>query len=295
MEQFVSLDRCPICSGNKFKDNLIVKDFTVSKLDFKIAQCETCGFNFTNPRPRNEDLGFYYKSNEYISHTDSKSSLFDKVYQLIKKYALVKKLQILMHYSGLKKGRVLDYGCGTGSLVEFYLKNGWDANGFEPDESARALASTKSPGKIFSSLDSIQNTYDAITMWHVLEHVDDLNKCIEFLLSKLDSKGVLIIALPNRMSYDARFYDKFWAAYDVPRHLYHFSPKDVEALALKNNLKVYATLPMIFDSFYVSLLSEKYKGRSNPFRAFFIGLLSNLKANGNGKTFSSQIYILKRK
>lgn len=248
----------------------------------------------TTPLPDLEDLGRYYESDDYISHSDEAKGLMDKIYYFVKKRNLKFKLDIV-HKSNHNK-KTLDYGCGTGAFAAYLNENQFDAYGFEPNEKAKKLAQEKiGKNKILNHSELKNHQFDVITLWHVLEHIPNLFDEIEFLKSILNQNGKLIIAVPNYKSYDAQFYQNFWAAYDVPRHLWHFSPKAIQNIFADFGMILEKEYPMIFDAFYVSMLSEKYKQNSlGIFRAFFIGLFSNLKAQKSGQ-FSSKIYQFKRK
>ena len=268
-------------------------DHSVSGEKFDLLYDDEYDMLITTPQPDPEKLQKYYETEEYISHTDSKKNAFEKIYQLIKKYSLNKKIKLVNKHTS-KKGSMLDIGAGTGDFLLAAKKNGWITQGIEPNENARNLAK----GKKIQLVDDINNLngkkYDVITMWHVLEHIPNLIEHIKTLQNLLIDEGVLIIAVPNYKSYDANYYKEFWAAYDVPRHLWHFSKKSIENLFLKERLKVIKTKALKFDSYYVSLLSEKYKtGQMNPIKAFYIGLKSNLKAKSTGN-YSSIIYIIKK-
>jgi 2-polyprenyl-3-methyl-5-hydroxy-6-metoxy-1,4-benzoquinol methylase len=291
-----TLSNCPICESTKHKIFLSVKDNSVSKEDFNIIECDCCGFKYTNPRPEENKIGKYYQSEEYVSHNDSNKGFINGIYQLVKKYTLWKKLNLMVQISGKKTGKLLDYGCGTGDFIKILQDVKWEVSGLEPDEGARKLAQNKvGEARVndLSKLNSLDNKYDVITCWHVVEHIHELNSTLEKLIAAMHPNGKLVIAVPNITSYDSLHYKEFWAALDVPRHLYHFRPSDIENLAKNHGLKLERTLPMVFDSFYVSMLSEKYKGGS-VVKAFWMGLISNIKAASKGNnTYSSQIYILK--
>ncbi len=296
----IEVSNCIICKSDQFKPFLVCKDYTVSKKDFTIQQCNSCGFKFTSPRPSDSELGNYYKSEEYVSHSDTKKGLVNKLYHWVRNYTLIKKLQLLIHYAG-KQGTILDYGCGTGAFLNTCSKNKWNSFGVEPDPDARNIAIQNYGLNVSQNLEEVQSKLgetklNAVTMWHVLEHVSNPDELFSFIKSNLVEKGILIIAVPNCSSHDAVYYGAHWAAYDVPRHLYHFTPKDMEALLDKQGFKLEKTLPMVFDSFYVSMLSEKYKNGSISYlKAFYRGLVSNLKANKTGKEFSSQIYVFRKR
>ncbi|WP_108804606.1 bifunctional 2-polyprenyl-6-hydroxyphenol methylase/3-demethylubiquinol 3-O-methyltransferase UbiG [Aquimarina sp. Aq107] len=268
------------------------KDFTVSGEKFKLYEDKDLDMLITLPKPDVENLGKYYESDDYISHTDSKRSFFEKLYHLVKKYSLNKKVKLI---SSLNQGSgtLLDIGGGTGDfLVQAGLK-GWQVKGVEPNEQAREIARKKKIILEPNTTDLPSHNYDVVTMWHVLEHVPDLEIQVKELKRLVKPGGYIIIAVPNFKSFDAGYYKSFWAAYDVPRHLWHFSKTSIEKLFAKENINLKKIVPLVFDSFYVALLSEKYKnGAMNYFRAVWIGFLSNVKAKGS-KEYSSHIYILK--
>ncbi len=269
-----------------------VKDNSISKENFELLLDEDLQLLKTHPQPLLANLPKYYESEDYISHTDSKRSFFEKLYQIIKSYSLNKKVRLINSYH-IEKGDILDIGAGTGDFLITAKNAGWKITGIEPNEKAKTIANSKSVN-FAVNLESIPNqTFDMITMWHVLEHVPDLENQIKTLKRLLKNNGTIIIAVPNYKSFDAKHYGEFWAAYDVPRHLWHFSKTAIEKLFAKENMKLIKVLPMFFDSFYVALLSEKYKtGKMNFIKAFYIGLKSNIKAKHNLE-YSSHIYIIK--
>ncbi len=294
----------PINKANTLSKFLKCTDFTVSRETFTLLIDKKSELLITSPQPSLENLPSYYESSEYISHTDSKKSLFDKIYQIVKKYTISKKIKLVK--SLLKdikldnvKPKILDIGCGTGDFLVACDKKEFEVFGVEPNVNAKNIAKQKIIKTDFTIQNSIFDLdinvkYDVITMWHVLEHVPDLEKYISKLKSLLQPNGILIIAVPNYKSYDAKYYKEFWAAYDVPRHLWHFSKKSISLLFSKVAMQVKFIYPMKLDSFYVSLLSEKYKtGKSNFIKAFYIGLLSNIRAKSK-KEYSSLIYVLKK-
>jgi 2-polyprenyl-3-methyl-5-hydroxy-6-metoxy-1,4-benzoquinol methylase len=269
-----------------------VKDHSVSNENFELLIDEDLQLLKTFPQPSLDVLPKYYESDDYISHTDGKRSLFEKVYHVIKSYSLNKKVQLINSFHP-QKGRILDIGAGTGDFLTTAKANGWQITGLEPSEKAKKSAISK--GVSFENdIKSIENqSFDVITMWHVLEHVPDIEQQIKELKRLLKPNGTIIIAVPNFKSFDANHYQEFWAAYDVPRHLWHFSKISIEKLFARENMKLIKILPMVFDSFYVSLLSEKYKnGKMNFFNAFWVGLKSNVKAKQTLE-YSSHIYVIK--
>ncbi|MBB4800867.1 ubiquinone/menaquinone biosynthesis C-methylase UbiE [Flavobacterium nitrogenifigens] len=276
------------------KHFLTVKDHSVSKEIFDLYYDEELDMLITSPQPELQNLGKYYESEDYISHTDNKRSLFEKAYHFVKNIALQNKLN-LINSQQPQKGKLLDIGAGTGDFLLTAKNNGWETVGVEPSDRAKNIAKQKGISFVeeISSLEN--NSLDVITMWHVLEHVPDLEHQIQELKRLLKPTGTLIVAVPNYKSFDANHYETFWAAYDVPIHFWHFSKKSIQLLFEKVDMKLEKILPMKFDSFYVSLLSEKYKtGKMNYIKAFFVGLKSNWKAKSS-KEYSSHIYVLKNK
>lgn len=301
-------------SNTKLSPFITCKDYTVSRETFSLLKDEDLEMLLTSPKPSLEDLPKYYESEDYISHTDSKKTIIDKVYQVAKNYTIKKKVKLVLNLvktNNLVKNtksnnnsKLLDIGCGTGDFIVACNNANFNVVGVEPNKNAREITHTKlqkSNAQIFENLTEINTKFDVITMWHVLEHVPNLTEYISQLKKLLQPNGTILIAVPNYKSFDANYYKEFWAAFDVPRHLWHFSQKSINLLFAKENQKVVKTLPMKLDSFYVSLLSEKYKSEkrntsgisiSNFIKAFFIGLKSNIKAK-RSKEYSSLIYIIK--
>lgn len=276
-------------SSNK-KPFLKVKDHSVSGEIFELRYDPDLDMLVTHPQPSVNDLPRYYESKDYISHTDGNQSLFEKMYQFVKGIALRNKLKLINSVSA--KGSILDIGAGVGDFLSVAKKDGWQTTGIEPSGKAKAIAIQKGVDFVDSVENLASHSFDVITMWHVLEHVPNLENQIAELKRLIKPQGTIIIAVPNFKSYDANHYKEFWAAYDVPIHLWHFSKTTIEKLFAKENLALIQILPMKFDSFYVSLLSEKYKsGKMNFFKAFFIGLKSNWHGSQKGE-YSSHIYVL---
>jgi 2-polyprenyl-3-methyl-5-hydroxy-6-metoxy-1,4-benzoquinol methylase len=274
------------------KHFLTLKDYSVSKETFDLYHDETLDMLITHPQPSLDNLGKYYESEDYISHTDNQRSFFEKLYHFIKNIALKNKLNLINSLQP-NKGRILDIGAGTGDFLSIAKKDGWQTIGVEPSERAKEIAKNKGVSFVQQTSELEDQSFDVISMWHVLEHVPHLDKQIKELKRLLKPTGTLLIAVPNFKSFDAKHYGKFWAAFDVPIHFWHFSKTAIKLLFEKEKMKLEKVLPMKFDSFYVSLLSEKYKsGKMNFIKAFYVGLLSNSKARKSFE-YSSHIYIIR--
>lgn len=289
---FEKLENCPICKYPEYKNYIICKDHMVTGESFAITRCEHCGFLFTNPRPTNSILEKYYDSKDYLSHKNKITSPFDLAFSAVRKYALTKKVQLISNLSKTKN--LLDFGCGTGAFLKTCKKKGWDVNGVEFIDSARQNAESSLGISLYANMKDLpkKETFKIITLWHVLEHIYDLNKTFSQIVKHLDKNGKLVIAVPNIESLDATLYHEYWAAYDIPRHLYHFSQSTMKLFLTKYKLKVKKIIPMPFDAYYVSLLSEKYQsGKSNYLNSILNGYKSNSYAKKHNKNYSSLIYI----
>lgn len=274
---------------------LKVKDLSVSGENFMLLHNLEFDMLETFPQPKEEKLSDYYKTDDYISHTDSKRNLVERAYHVVRSISLKRKLKLIESCVSNQK-KLLDVGCGTGDFLQIAKNNNWKVLGIEPNVEARKIANSKTCNAVFEVDQLLKlepNSFDVITLWHVLEHLPKLDEHLEIFKKLLKPNGTLILAVPNFKSFDAFYYKQYWAAFDVPRHLWHFSQKSISMLVSKKNMYVDKTLPMTFDSYYVSLLSEKYKkGTFNIFNAIRIGYLSNIKAKRSGE-YSSLIYLVK--
>jgi 2-polyprenyl-3-methyl-5-hydroxy-6-metoxy-1,4-benzoquinol methylase len=298
MSQIIHYTNCPVCGSADIKNVLSAKDHTVSREIFPIAECKACSLRFTQDVPDAASIAPYYKSEDYISHSNISKGVINRLYQSVRKRTLRRKRKLVQRVTGMGKGHMLDVGSGIGSFVSEMAMHGWYATGLEPDAGAREVAK-KEYNIELKDMDQFfhlpAGSFDAITLWHVLEHVHELSAYVQQLKSLLKETGILLIAVPNYTSKDAGIYKECWAAYDVPRHLYHFSPQSMKILMEKHGLKVLEYKPMWYDSFYISMLSSKYKnGKTNLVASFFNGLRSNLKTLGDVTRCSSVIYIVKR-
>lgn len=292
----ISYQHCPVCESAGIQQVLTAKDYTVSGELFNIWQCANCSLRFTQNIPAASDIGRYYKSEQYISHSETSRGLINWLYLRVRKFTLTTKRRFIEDETRIKKGSLLDVGAGAGAFVHYMKESGWAVEGVEPDPQAIARAESEYGIRLRPSPELFnykQSSFDAITMWHVLEHVHDLHEYVRHLKNICKPGGKIFIAVPNYTSFDADHYGSAWAAYDVPRHLYHFSPASMLALMKKHGCTIEKMQPMWFDSFYVSLLSEKYKtGHTNLISGCWSGLRSNLKASSNKRRASSIIYVI---
>ncbi len=291
----IQIKNCPVCDAETFSEYLDLRDFFLTEELFHLQKCDNCGFVFTNPRPEDKSLSKYYESPDYLSHHSQGINPVQLVYQELRrinirnKFSLIKKL--------VPCGRLLDIGCGTGEVLNYFKKKNWEVKGIEPSQSARNFAIQKygldiedEPG-----LKNLQkDSFDIISMWHVLEHVSDLQERIHIIYDLLKPTGYLIIALPNLNSWDAEYYKKYWAAFDVPRHLSHFSQSTIKKLVTAQGFKFAEAVPMKMDAYFISMLSEKYLGKHNRFLyAAINGFRSNKSAKKSGE-YSSLIYVFQK-
>ena len=281
--------------SNRLPRRMTLKDYLVSGEHFELVYLENQRCYQTQPQPDSNDLPSYYKSEDYISHTKAWRNPFELIYHWIRrishnrKYRLIKKL-------GTSGNTLLDFGCGTGSFLKYMHDRNWDCYGMEPDQDARAIAEAQIGRSISKNWQSIPGSmqFDIITLWHVLEHLPDPHAMLREFHQRLKPGGYLILALPNFQSYDAQYYKEIWAAFDVPRHLWHFSKQSIDILAQQTNFELRDIHPLKWDAYYVSMLSEKYKNNHGYWWAGFLtGWRSNRKAKASGE-YSSLIYVLKK-
>ncbi|MEJ7768661.1 MAG: class I SAM-dependent methyltransferase [Chitinophagaceae bacterium] len=289
---------CPGCGTDLIYPALEAKDYTVTGEQFEIWQCKQCSLRFTQNAPGKLSIGKYYQSANYISHTDTKRGFVNTMYHIIRKRTLNQKLKLVQHVTGKREGNLLDIGAGTGAFSAHMRNAGWQVIGLEPDYDTRNRAMELYEIQLQDSnhlFELTAGSIDAVTMWHVLEHVHDLHQYIDQVKTILGKSGKLFIAVPNYTSLDAQSYGRYWAAYDVPRHLYHFSPLSMKMLLQRHNMIIHDIRPMWYDSFYVSLLSEQYKnGSPGHLPAILNGLRSNVNTVTDKYKCSSLIYIVNK-
>lgn len=287
-------ESCPLCSNEDLQNFMEVSDWRGSHESFTIRQCSKCHFLLTSPRPANEELGRYYPSEDYVSHTDKPKGLFDKVYFTVQQKNLKDKHKKISKF--ITEGRLLDYGCGAGSFLQFMQGNSWEVEGVELSQQAAAIASKRIGSRVLSPIDYQQQeeSFDLITLWHVLEHLPELEDRLADFYRWLKPGGYLFLALPNHQSLDARHFGRHWAAWDVPIHLWHFNRQSMQQLAQGFKMEWVDTFPMPFDAYYVSMISAKNKGQALwPLSGLWHGWRSNVQARKTGEA-SSLIYVLRR-
>lgn len=295
----ITYQACPCCGSADIGEVLSAEDYTVSHASFSIWECRACTLRFTQHVPSAAFIGQYYRSSEYVSHSETRKGLINRLYHMVRNYTLQSKKKLVQEVTGKTGGQLLDIGAGTGAFAAVMQNSGWTVTGLEPDETARKNAreyhnlDLQEPGRLYHLP---PGSFDVITLWHVLEHVHDLHGYLQNFHRILQPDGKLLVAVPNYTSYDAELYGPYWAAYDVPRHLYHFSPAAMRRLMQQHAFRVIGLEPMWFDSYYVSMLSERYRyGKNNLLRALLNGRRSNSKAGAAYERCSSVIYIIEKK
>ncbi|MEZ5198249.1 MAG: class I SAM-dependent methyltransferase [Bacteroidales bacterium] len=291
------LNVCPLCGSSKIDFFLASKDYFLTMEEFSIDNCLSCEAKFTNPRPKGTEILKYYNSKEYISHSEAPKTLIDRIYYIIRKYAIASKVRLVKKY--VQSGNVIDIGCGTGQFLNELKIQDFNVTGIEPNETARGIAIKNFGLTVYNEemIDEMnEGSFQIISLWHALEHVEDLDRRIIQLRKLLSPDGVVIVAVPNPDSWDAKHYNNFWAAFDLPRHLYHFNFAAIQNVFSKFGFKIIERRPLYFDAFYICLLSEKYKnGKLTMIKAFLKGLISNFSALFNKNNYSSVIYVLGKK
>lgn len=289
----INQTHCPLCP-QELKIVFTTKDYLVSGEKFDIVECSDCRLRLTSPFPEKEDIGSYYESDEYISHADESKGLFDSTYNMVRSYMLGRKINIVEKSSGKKQGAILDIGCGAGHFLNTMKANGWNIKGVDASRKARELVKSQFDIDVMAPEDWLNSdeTYDVITCWHSLEHVYEPWDYLEKIKTQLSPGGVLIVALPNYESTDGNEYGADWAAYDTPRHLFHFTPTSIGKIMFDSEFLIDEIHRMSFDSFYVSLLSSKHTGKA-MISGIWNGFISWLSSWIHKERCSSLIYIIK--
>lgn len=295
----LNINTCPLCGGKHLEHAITCTDHYASGEQFSLYRCEDCGFIFTQDAPVEAEIGRYYETPDYISHSDTHKGLRNRVYHRVRKYMLSRKAKLIKRTSGLSKGSLLDIGTGTGYFSNEMKERGWRVKAIEKNARARAFAKEHFELEVDAE-DALagyaDDSFDVITLWHVMEHLEPLNETWEKLAQLLKERGVLIVAVPNPNSYDAGKYKEWWAAYDVPRHLWHFTPSAMQQFGVKHGFKLAEQHPMPFDAFYVSMLTEKYKGSRLAFlKGMWTGLLAWFSSLAKAERSSSMIYVFRKK
>ncbi len=298
------LPACPVCRGNKFSTVLRCRDYFVSSETFEVIECSQCKMRMTKDFPDDKSIGRYYETTGYISHSDTKKGIVNTLYHQVRKRMLRKKAVWIEENSGLKTGKLLDVGTGTGYFAGMMKERGWDVSVIEKNDAARGFAEKNFQLSAYPTTDDLiekkapefTGKIDIITLWHVLEHIEQLNESLSQFFTLLKPGGTLTIAVPNCDSYDARKYKNVWAAYDVPRHLWHFRKEQMEILAGKHGFHISGIKKMPFDAFYISMMSEKYAGHSFPFiRGMVSGITGFISSIRDNTRSSSLVYFLTKK
>ncbi len=293
-----TITACPVCLSLLPDPIMDIRDHFLTGETFHLMKCQRCGCGVTDPWPEGQEMNRYYRTEDYISHSASPKGIINKLYLLIRTFTLRKKYRLVCRITGCSRGSILDVGCGSGELLHLFSKKQWVAFGIEPDENTRNKAIARyrlQVGDSGSLQDLLPGTFHVITCWHSLEHIALLSETLHQLRRILAPDGTLIVAVPNYDSRDAMIYGPFWAAWDMPRHLLHFTRTAMETLMKQHHFRIIEILPLKMDAYYISMLSEKYKsGKIHYVRALVNGYRSNRYARANKNTYSSLIYVLKQ-
>lgn len=294
----VNITACPLCGGEHLERALTCVDHCASGEAFYLCRCEACGFVFTQDFPAEDEIGRYYETPDYISHTDTRRGLVNTLYHWVRTYMLGRKARLVERVAHRHEGRLLDIGTGTGYFADTMHRRGWQVDAIEKNEGARQFAAGHFGLEVKpeTALDTLEEgAYDVITLWHVMEHLEPLDQTWERLYNLLTDRGMLVVAVPNCASADADRYGAYWAAYDVPRHLWHFTPATMQRFALKHGFVLAARHPMPFDAFYVSMLTERYMRRRGAFvRGCLTGVLAWFSSLVRKDRSSSMIYVFRK-
>lgn len=296
--KIVETTSCPVCGGSRFEPFLSCTDHFVSGETFLIKRCTDCGLKITAGAPDEDEIGPYYQSERYISHSDTSRGMVNRLYHLVRKTMLVRKYRLIQKRVGQQPGSILDIGAGTGYFLRFMQQRGWQVTGIEKSEQARQFARDEWNLELLPAAqlaDLPAQSFEVVTLWHVMEHLQNLEYTWKRLTELIRSGGLLVVALPNPASYDARHYREYWAAWDVPRHLWHFEIPHIRQAGEKHGFRLEKIQRMPFDAFYVSMLSERYRNASAPLlRGLITGKLSWIASWFDAGKCSSLIYVFRK-
>ena len=277
---------------NKSKLLYKVRDHLVSQESFDIYWDEKEQFGWTDFK-NTSDLSAYYQAEEYYSHQEQPKTFIQKIYSFTRGLMFHYKHNITSPFL-FKGASILDIGSGTGDFLSFMNSKGYEVTGVENNPKA-ILISQKNDIKIHENISKLSdNSFDLITLWHVLEHLPDPEETFKNTFNLLNKSGHLIVAVPNIYSLDKDYYCENWAGFDVPRHLWHFSTPFLINFASKYNFELIRTKPLLLDALYISFLSEKQKGSRFSFlRGMVKGVYFNLRAL-RSKRYSSLVFVFKK-
>ena len=266
-----------------------IKDHFLSGEFFELVKDHHYEYYKTKPDVGIEQLSKYYDSEAYLSHQENTKGIKSFIYNIVKKYMFTRKYKWISKY--VKKGNWLDFGAGTGEFLAFLPSKHWNKMAFELNRNAIQKIKSKDL-RYISDYQQHDTSYDVISAFHAIEHVLDIQEWFNFLKRVARRNAIIAVAVPNYKAYDAKYYQENWAAYDVPRHRYHFSKDSIRRLFRENGFEILDEKPMPLDAYYISIISETYKGKRNLFNALRVGLLSNLKALSS-KEYSSNLFIFR--
>lgn len=285
----MELISCPICNGSKFQNFIKVKDrFSLSRIEnFQLVKCN-CNFILLNPRPNSDEISNFYNHTDYDPHKKRNLSFYDIIYKLVQKIALKIKFSRIIKFK--KKGELLDIGGGQGEFAIYMQNKGFSSTLQDNFSNYKGIL------KFYSNIDKLKNKlFDVISMWHVLEHIHDLEKLFISINTILKKNGILVIAVPNHDAIERISFHEKWAPYDAPRHLYHFNLFTLEKLLNKNGFEILKKYSMIQDSFYNILLSINKKSIYSIFKGLYVSVITILNMLINGSKNASTIMVICKK
>jgi 2-polyprenyl-3-methyl-5-hydroxy-6-metoxy-1,4-benzoquinol methylase len=291
-------DSCPICESKHIEFHQKIKDFTVSEETYDLYKCSDCGFIFTQDAPDAAHIGPYYKSDDYVSHSNTNKGLFFKVYHKVREIMLARKHKEIVANSSIKAGaKILDIGAGRGYFLNHMQEHKYVCTGIEQDPDVRQAAidqfnlNVLPPEELYKLEDK---QFDVITLWHVLEHIHDYRGYLDKIKKLLKPDGLLVVALPNPSCSDQYIYKDYWSGWDVPIHLWHFTPQNAKDLMAQYQFKMIDKRKLPFDPFYLSILASKERKDSFPTITGFVnGFKAYLMSLNNIDNSTSLTYYFK--
>ena len=296
---YQDFNSCPLCGAYGQTPYADCTDFTVSRESYILMRCPECGMVYTSNPPKECDTSKYDKLDLKLKLGDSPAGLIHKLYYYIRLRMLSRKAHIVESQSYRTGGSLLNYGAKTGYFSHKMERRGWKVTSIEKYHEERLFSLEMFHHRMFDvpEMDRLHpETFDVITLWHVFEHCYDPNGLLDKFYKLLRPTGILIMACPNIRSTDAMHYGPYWAAYDVPRHLWHFNTTSLSELAHKHGFTLMHRERMPFDCFYISILSEKHKRHKMAFlRGILYGFHCWLVSLAHPDSSSSMVYVFRKR
>jgi 2-polyprenyl-3-methyl-5-hydroxy-6-metoxy-1,4-benzoquinol methylase len=235
---------CPLCTATETGLFCVVPQKRAGGPDhsWSIVRCRECGGGWTAPLPDQRQLASFYPP-AYLGDTESRlEQFFSGRLQRTRSWRNeLEKVKLVERFIG--GGTILDVGCADGTFLWALNARNWTRHGVEHIKEVVRLVSARMPGLHLTAGDIFASSlhegqFDVISLWHVFEHLVEPGRVLDRLFGLLKPGGWLFIAAPNIDSLQAHLFRQYWFAFDVPRHVFHFSPSSLRRLLARSGFQV---------------------------------------------------------